>query len=59
MGIRIQPKEIIISDDSRIDPFEKDMLSCKESVEFPAHIISSIEGPSTIRHNGFNHCYLT
>ena len=58
MGIRIQPKEIIISDDSRTDLFENDLPAWKKSVEFPARLTGSIEEPCTIRCDGINHCNL-
>ena len=45
MGIRIQPKEVIILDDPNGNPFKDDLLNRKESVEILTHILTSIEGP--------------
>lgn len=48
MGIRIRPKEIIISDDPKEDPFKNDLLNREESIEILTHIVGSIEGPCTM-----------
>ncbi len=45
MGIRIQPRELQVSDDS---PFEKDLLSRNDAIEVLSHIIQNIEGPCVI-----------
>ena len=56
MGIRIQPREIKIPVDSKIDPFDNDLLVQKEPVYNLMNLIGSIVGPCTIQHYGFNHC---
>ena len=48
MGIRIQPKEIIVPSDPEEDPFENDLLNRKESIAVLTHLIGSIEGPCTM-----------
>ena len=48
MGIRIQPKEIEISDNPKDDPFKNDLLKRKESIEILTQLIRSIEGSGTI-----------
>ena len=45
MGIRIQPKEIIIPSDPEEDPFENDKLDRRETVETLTQLVGKIEGP--------------
>ena len=48
MGIRIQPREIVISDDPDGDPFENDLLDRKEKAEVLTSLVSNIDGPCTM-----------
>ena len=45
MGIRIQPREIVIPND---DPFKNDLLSRRDPAEVLTHIVGSIEGPCVL-----------
>ncbi len=45
MGIRIQPREVIIPDD---DPFKHDLLDRKEKAEVLTSLVSNIDGPCTM-----------
>ena len=45
MGIRIQPREIVIPSD---DPFKNDLLSRRDPAEVLTHIVGSIEGPCVL-----------
>ena len=48
MGIRIQPREIVVSDDPDGDPFENDLLDRKVKAEVLTSLVSNIEGPCTM-----------
>ena len=48
MGIRIQPREIVISDDPDGDPFENDLLERKDKAEVLTSLVSNIDGPCTM-----------
>ena len=45
MGIRIQPREVVIPDD---DPFQNDLLDRKEKAEVLTSLVSNIDGPCTM-----------
>ncbi len=45
MGIRIQPREVVIPDD---DPFRNDLLDRKEKSEVLTSLVSNIDGPCTM-----------
>ncbi len=48
MGIRVQPREIVITDDPNDDPFQNDLLDRKEKAEVLTSLISNIDGPCTM-----------
>lgn len=45
MGIRIQPREVVICED---DPFKYDLLDRKEKAEVLTSLVSNIDGPCTM-----------
>lgn len=45
MGIRIQPREVVIPND---DPFQNDLLDRKEKAEVLTSLVSNIDGPCTM-----------
>ena len=45
MGIRVQPREVLIPDD---DPFKNDLLDRKEKAEVLTSLVSNIDGPCTM-----------
>ena len=45
MGIRIQQRGIVISDDPNDDPFENDLLDRKEKAAVLTSLVSNIDGP--------------
>ena len=45
MGIRIQPREVVVPDDPDDDPFQNDLLDRRGKAEVLTSLVSNIEGP--------------
>ena len=45
MGIRIQPREVVIPDDPDDEPFRYDLLGRREKAEVLTSLVSNIDGP--------------